>query len=298
MTASAADPIDAVASPAPASGRPRRRATTAGTRATPIRRQIRLVRTFAARDLKSRFKGTSIGWIWSLVLPLATVVTYSVVFSVFIRVEPPPYGNGNPGAYAVFLLCGIVTWGAISNGVLTGIPSLLGSGSLMQKIYLAPHVPVLASVSTVLLQSGIELGIVLAVLAVVGNAGWTWLLIPLWVALLAPAIAATAVILAVVNVYLRDTMHIVAVLLQLLFFLSPVIYPLTLVPEDIRGIPVRAIVSANPITQFVEIGRDLLYSHSLPGLGSVAYVTTCTLGALVCARLVYRRYGQDVAEYM
>jgi len=255
-----------------------------------------LIWIFATRDLKSRFKGTALGWVWSFLVPLATVIIYSLVFSVIIRVQPPPFGNGDEGVYAVWLLVGMAPWAFISNAIMVGIPSLLGTGPLMQKVYVPSFVPVIAAVVAICLQSAIELGIIAVILLVLGNVGWTWLLIPFWAVLLVTTTIAFAYSLAVLNVHWRDLSQIIAVLLQMLFFLSPVIYPLTIVPEYFHGLPVRTIMELNPITQFILVARELLYDLTVPSLFQAGYLIAWTIGGLFLARTVFHRWGQDIGE--
>jgi len=138
-----------------------------------------LIRNFAGRDLKGRFKGTVLGWAWSLLLPLATVLIYSVVFSLFIRIEPPPLGNGGEGKYWVWLLTGMVCWTFILNATTQGIPSLLANGPLLQKIYIPSFVPCVANTVAIAAQSLIELTIMAAILLVIGNVGISWMLVPI-----------------------------------------------------------------------------------------------------------------------
>ncbi len=255
-----------------------------------------LIWNFTRSNLKSRFRGTALGWAWSLVAPLATILIYSVVFSVFIRVQPPPYGNGNPGNYAVWLITGMVTWQFISQVLLNAMPSLLGNGGLLRKVYFPSFVPVIATAIAVGIQSLIELGIVLSILLAVTNASWTWLLVPLWgVAVWLFALSASYV-LAVANVYWRDLFQISGVLLQLLFFLSPIIFPITFVPEQLGPIPARLLVELNPIAQFIIVGRELMYELILPSLAQVGYLAAWTGAMLLLSRWVWRRWGQDIGE--
>lgn len=255
-----------------------------------------LIRSFARSDLKARFKGTALGWLWSFVAPVATIAIYSVVFSVFIRIEPPPYGNGNPGNYAVWLVTGLVTWQFISQMILRGMPTLLGSGALLRKVYFPSFVPLLATGISAAIQSLIELGIVLLILAALMNIGWTWLLIPLWAAAVWVFAVATSYILAVMNVHWRDLQQIMGVVLQLLFFLSPIIFPITLVPERVGPIPARQLVELNPFAQFITAGRELMYNLTVPAPGQTAYMAGCVVAVVGVARWVNNRWGQDLGE--
>ncbi|MCH9718278.1 MAG: ABC transporter permease [Actinomycetia bacterium] len=251
---------------------------------------------FAQRDLKAKYKGTVIGWAWSLIVPVAVVLIYSLVFSVIFRAEPPPFADGRPGVFAVWFVVGLVPWSLFAAAVTTGMGGLLASGSLLQKVYIPSYVPVVGSALAALVQAGIELGIVAAMLLGFQNVGWTWLLTPLWLAIFAIFATATGYILAVANVFLRDVGQIVAVALQLLFFLTPIIYPLSFVPEKVGPIPLQTLISANPLAQFIGGFRALLYDLQLPSLAQLGYVTVWTLAALLLAWIVFRRRGRDVGE--
>ncbi|MFN8129777.1 MAG: ABC transporter permease [Candidatus Nanopelagicales bacterium] len=257
-----------------------------------------LIWNFARRDLKGRFKGTAVGWAWSLLLPLATVLIYSIVFSLFIRISPPNLGNGDPGRYWVWLLVGMVAWNFLLNATTQGIPSLLGNGPLLQKIYIPSFVPVVANTVAIGVQSLIELGILAVILAVFGNVGLSWLLVPFWVVLLLVFAASFTYALSVANVFYRDVGQLVAVAMQMIFFLTPIIYPLTMIPEQWNGIPVRSIVSASPFAEFVTAGRTLLYDLQVPDLRQMMALVAWTAAMLLVASLIARRGGQDVGEFI
>ena len=255
-----------------------------------------LIWSFAERDLKSRFRGTVLGWVWSLMIPLSTVIIYTVVFSVVFRSQPPPFGNGKEGNYAVWLLVGMVTYSFFSVSVNGGIPSLLAAGTLLQKIYLPSYVPVIGTAISTAMQSLIEFGIVVLILLAIMNISWTWLLVPLLLALLFVFVLSLTMVLSILNVYARDVQQITGVAVQLLFFLSPIIYPLSMVPEEWNGIPVRAIMSANPMAEFINAFRAVLYDLTLPTFSNVVALLAWTGGMTLLAWWVYLRKGHDIGE--
>lgn len=255
-----------------------------------------LIWNFARRDLKARFKGTALGWLWSLVVPLATLLIYSVVFSVIFRAVPPDFGSGRKGNFTVWLLAGLTAWSMFANSLNTAIGALLGAGPLLKKIYFPAYTPVLGSVIAVLIQSAIELGILLVVLASLGNVSWTWVLVPFWLALFALFISSVSLALAVLNVHFRDLVHIIGVAIQLFFYLSPIIYTIQIIPEHWHGIPVRTFISANPLTQFIEVFRDLTYGLTPGTLRAWIYIMVWTAAVAGIARLVYRARGLDLSE--
>jgi ABC-type polysaccharide/polyol phosphate export permease len=255
-----------------------------------------LIWNFAQRDLKARFKGTALGWAWSLVVPLASLVIYTAVFSTILRMEPPPFGNGRTGNFTVWLLAGLVPWTVFANSVNTAIGALLGTGPLLKKIYFPAYAPVFGAVIAVMIQSVIELGILLVVLLAFGNVSWTWLLAVPWAVFFAVFVGALSLTLSVVNVYFRDLSHIISVAIQLLFYLCPIIYPVTFVPEDWHGLNMRAVIQANPMTQFIELFRDLVYGLTPGTWVGWVYIVGSTVVMCVIAVAVFRAKGRDLSE--
>ena len=262
----------------------------------PIWRQWNLISNFGQRDLKAKFNGTLLGFAWSLVVPLASLGIYTVIFSIVFRVAPPDLGNGREGIFALWLFAGLVLWSFFSSTVNAGIGGLLGAGPLLQKIFFPAYAPVLGAGLAVGVQSLIELALLLAVLLVLGNLSWTWLLVPFLLALFAVFAAGIATAIAILNVYFRDLAHFVAVGLQLLFYLTPIIYTPEFVPESWRGIPLRGIVEFSPLSQFLTLFRSLVYDLSPGSLLDWAAVLAWSALALGWASLVYRRRGGDLGE--
>jgi ABC-type polysaccharide/polyol phosphate export permease len=255
-----------------------------------------LILNFARRDLKARFKGTVLGWLWALAVPITTVIIYTVVFGLVFRATPPPMGNGDTGHYAVWLLVAIVPWAFFLNSVNMGPVALLGNGPLLQKVYIPAYVPTLASTVAVLVQSAIELGVVIVVLLFFANVSWTYLLLPFWIVLFVVFTACLATALAILNVYARDLSQLVAVVLQLMFFVTPILYPPDLIPEQWNGIPVAAIFDANPLAAYIGAVRDLLYGLTVPSVGVWLTMLGWAVASVVGCVLVYRRWGLDVSE--
>lgn len=255
----------------------------------------RLIWSFALRDLKARFTATALGLVWTLIVPLATVLIYSVVFSVIFRAQAPPMGNGKT-VFAAWFFCGLVTWNIFSQISGTGMGSILNMGSMMQKVYIPSYVPAISSGLSIGIERLLEAGVMLLLMLVLFNVGWTWLLYPFLLALVAVFAMSLGYILAVAIVYFRDTGQIYAIITQMWFFLTPIMYPLDLIPTDWHGIPLRDLFMLNPMTSFVGISRELVYALQLPSLGSVLYAVAWTAAMYVVARVVYRRFGRDVSE--
>ncbi len=256
----------------------------------------RLIWTFAQRDLKARFTATSLGLLWSVIVPLATVLIYSVVFSVIFRAQAPDMGNGRPGVFAAWFFCGLVTWNLFSQVSHAGLGAILGMGAMMQKVFIPSYIPVVSAGLSVGIERLLEAGVMLVVMLVFINIGWTWLLYPILLVVLAVFACSVGYILAVANVHFRDTVQIYGIFTQLWFFLTPIMYPLDLIPDDWNGIPLQTLFQINPMTSFVGIGRALVYGLETPGVVPVLYASAWTVASVLGALFVYRRWGRDVGE--
>ncbi len=255
----------------------------------------RLIWSFALRDLKARFTATALGLLWTLIVPIATVIIYSIVFSVIFRAQAPPMGNGK-SLFAAWFFCGLVTWNIFSLISGTAMNSILNMGSMMQKVFIPSYVPVISAGVSIGIERLLEAGVMLLLMLILLNIGWTWLFYPLIIALVAVFAISLGYILAIALVHFRDTGQIYAIVSQMWFFLTPIMYPIDLIPVDFHGIPLQDLFKLNPMTSFVTISRDLVYGLQLPSAASVAYAIAWTLVMLLAARLVYSRWGRDVSE--
>jgi ABC-type polysaccharide/polyol phosphate export permease len=262
------------------------------------RRYRHLVWSFAKRDLKSRYKGTVLGWLWSVLVPLARLTVYALVFSVIFRAVPPDFGNGREGIFVVWFFPGLAVFTFFSAAISGGMTSLIGAGGILSRIYLPSYVPTLGVVAGNAVQSAIELGVALLIVLAFLNIGWSWLVLPLWIVLLFVFSASLGYVLAVANVFARDVSQIVGVALQLLFFTSAVIFPPSAIPERLGPIPLRDLIMLNPLAQIVQSVREATYELVFPGLIQTVYVGGWTLAVFLLAVLIYRRSGQDVAEVL
>ncbi|MGB3673554.1 MAG: ABC transporter permease [Candidatus Nanopelagicales bacterium] len=255
-----------------------------------------LIWNFAQRDLKSRYKGTALGWAWSLMVPLATLGMYSVVFGIIFRASAPNFGNGRQAVFAVWLFVGLVAYGFFSASITTSMGSMLGTGILLKKVYFPAYAPVVGSLIAVGFQSLIESTILLVVLAAFGNVGWTWLLAPAWAAIFFVFAAGFAMVFSVGGIYFRDLAPLIGVLLQLFFFSTPIMYPISMIPEEWYGIPFREIISSNPLSKFIELLRDVLYDLDTGTIADWMTILAWAVASLLVGAFVVKRYGRDLGE--
>ena len=259
-----------------------------------------LILNFARRDIRARFKGSVFGLLWSLIVPIASLGIYALVFGAFFKSEAPAMGGGDhDNPFPVWLFTGLVVWNMFSSTVSTAIGSLLATGPLMKKIYFPAYASVFGSVLATLYQSLIELGVLVIVLLAYVNIGWTWLVLLVWLALFAAFTTAVSTLFAVANVHWRDVSHFTGITLQLMFYLTPIIYNLDTVRgtegSDLRELA-ATIIQYLPIAAFVEVFRDLAYDLELGTFRAWGTVTAYTAVTVLVAWAFYQRKGLDLSE--
>lgn len=255
-----------------------------------------LIWAFAVRDFRTRYRSSALGWAWSLLQPLASLSVYAVVFSVVFRVTAPPLGNGKGTSYVLFLFTGIVVFNLFSGLLALSMQGLKSSGELLRKVSFPAYAPVLGSSLVQLVQAGLELAVLLGWFVVIGNVGLSWLAAPVLFLGLALMTQGLGLVLAAANARYGDVAFIVSVALSALYFLTPILYPLSAVPADVPG--VRAFVAHQPLTWFAQGLHDCLYELTWPGpvtlFGSLAFgVLTFVLGLWV-----FEHTTEDIGELL
>lgn len=255
-----------------------------------------LIWNFAQRELRSKYKGSALGWAWSMIMPLATLGMYSFIFGVVLRTNAPAFGNGHDAIFAVWLFGGLIAYGFFANGVMRSTESLLSSGALMKKVYFPAYAPVIGALIAVGFQSLIETSVYLVVLAAFGNVSWTWLLLPLLFLLAFCFVLGVGMAAAVAGIFYRDFGHLTSVLVQFLFFATPVMYPLSLIPHDGVAVNLRSIVAGSPLTKIVDLYRALLYDLSPGAASDWIALSLWSLASLVLGFIVVHQFGRDLGE--
>lgn len=255
-----------------------------------------LIGRLVQRELGARYKRSILGWLWSMLNPAATLAIYALVFGVLLKFDPPRAGNGRFDNFALYLFCALVMWNAFY-GVITGAMSaLLDLGSLLGKVYFPPEAPVVAALVTVLFQAAIEGSILMLILICLVNVSWTFLLWPVLLLFFSIFALGIGLVLSVWNVRYRDVGYLSTIALQFLFYVTPIVYPLSLIPERAMGLPARDIIRLNPLSQFTEASRELLYGLDWPGLLRLGLMALISLAVGAGGWLMFKARTRDIAE--
>ena len=236
------------------------------------------------RDLKLRYQDTVLGFLWSLMKPLALGAVLFVALKLFVRIDVKDY--------QLVLLTGLFPWVWFQAAVLLATPSFASNGALLKKV---PFPRFVLPFSTIL-NNGVHflltIPILILLLGISGrHPNATWIVgIPILVAVQLALLMGVILVLASIDVFFRDLEHLIEVFLNLLFYISPILYPLNLVPE--RWQPVLQI---NPLTSLIEAWRGLLMNNTLPG-ADLWPALLFTLGAVVLGSEVFRRLEPGFAD--
>jgi lipopolysaccharide transport system permease protein len=233
-----------------------------------IWRHRTLAEILVGRELKARYRGTLLGFLWSFANPLLTMSIYVLVFRVYMRIDVQNY--------PAFVLSGLLPWLSFSASVTDGMNALISNGGIIKKVYLPTEVFPFVAVTSNLVHFLLSVPVLLVIMAISHlYVSPHLLLLPVVLALQFIFTYAVALILASMAVQFRDLLHVVPNLLLIWFYLTPVFYASSMVPEKYR-----LLVSLNPMSFLIESYRDIFFAHRMPSvshLGAFAGVSLAFL---------------------
>ncbi len=266
-----------------------------------------LLLNLTMREVRGKYKRTVFGQLWSLANPIASMLVYTLVFSFFLRIEPDVGDPSGINIFAVWLLCGLLPFIFLSNVINDGMASLVQNANLVQKVHFSRIVLPLAMVGSVGFNWLFEMGVLVVAMSLVGAFVLPWIPMVLVVmVLLAVFGAGLALMLSVANVYFRDTQYFVSILLQIWMYMTPIIYPVSMVQSksgEIGGlfgtnITLLDIYRLNPLESFVGVFRQLLYDNRWPDGGSLLECVVWATVAFGFGVWVFRKHERNLAELL
>ncbi|WP_454049439.1 ABC transporter permease [Cellulomonas sp. Marseille-Q8402] len=196
------------------------------------------------RELKARYKDSALGFVWSLMRPLAMLLIYYVALGKFLGAA-----RSIPD-FAIFIYTGLTAWGLFSEAITTGTASIVGNSGLIKKVYLPREIFPLAALGSALFNFAIQLVILFAATIAVGDVptGARWAYLPLSLAVIVVTALGWTLLLSAVNVYLRDIQYLVEIAIMIFFWASPIAYSWSLVNDSVDNELLKQLYLANPIT--------------------------------------------------
>lgn len=251
-----------------------------------VQKYRELIWALALKELTIRYKRSVLGFLWALLNPMLLMIVMSVVFSTIM-----PAGIHH---YAVFILSALVPWMFFSQSLTYAVESIVGNADLIKKVAVPKIVfPVAAVLSNIinLLLSLIPLALIVVVMG--HPFYWTWVMLPLYIVALSIFTLGCSLLFATANVYYRDVAHIVQILMNIWFYLTPILYTIDQFPARFRWL-----FKLNPIIFVLNDFRLSVYWGMLPTPYSILSAFLCAGLAFLIGYAFFRRHQSEFVFYV
>ena len=262
-----------------------------------------LLQNLTQRELRGRYRRTFLGWGWSLMQPLLMTAVYAVMLGFYFKVKPEPGDPSGIDTFAFFLLAGVLPWNFFSSSLTTAMGTIVGAGGLMTRVWFPRLLLPLSTVLALGFSLCIELGLLTIVISVVEQK-FLFHLLPVTLLLIVLELLFTSGIafwLAACNVRFRDVEYLTGVFLLAYFYLTPIIYSVTFIPDTPAfgtSVTWRQIALINPMARFAMAYRNVLYDVRLPGLPTMLWIITWSLLSAYFGTRFFVRRADRFAELM
>jgi lipopolysaccharide transport system permease protein len=254
-----------------------------------------LLRNLVVSEIKTRYKNSVLGFVWSLLNPLAMMMVFTVVFGVL-------WPNHQIDNFPIFLLCGLLPWNFFSASVFSSINSVLSNGNLVKKVYFPREILPIAAILAQLVNFLLALVVLFAALLIVGTnfSPWLWTL-PLIILIQTCFSLGIGLVLSTLQVFYRDTQLVMEVVMLAWFFLTPVFYTASQLPESYPlwgyELPAQRILYIlNPMASLINVYRDLLYNGYRTDIDFFIRTTITAFLALSFGYWFFTRYSDRFGE--
>lgn len=255
---------------------------------TPIAKQIWKYKFFLynllVRNLKVSYQGSLLGFLWFVLKPFLFLALYSVAFTYIIRIDVINF--------PAFLLCGLLPWNYLTSALISGVESVSANADLIKSISFPREILPLTSVLVQLFHFLVSFIAFFPFLLLLGvHIGVGLALVPILVFIQTLFVVGIVLCIATMNVFWRDVRHIVEVLTQVWFWVTPIVYPIDMIPER-----VQPLIYLNPFTVFVDSYRCLMLKNQLPSSAHILGMLVISLFTLALGTLVFRMWKKRFAE--
>jgi len=254
-----------------------------------------LIRNLVISEVKTRYKSSVLGFVWSLLNPLAMMLVFTIVFGVL-------WPNQTVKNYPIFLLCGLLPWNFFAASVVSSVNSVVNNGNLIKKVYFPREVLPIAAVLAQLVNFLLALVVLFGALLIFHTdfSPWLWTL-PFIILIQTCFSLGIGLMLSTLQVFYRDTQMVMEVVMLSWFFLTPIFYRAAQLPETytIAGIEVpvqRVLYILNPMASLINVYRDLLYSGYRTDIDFYIRTIVTALVALSVGYWFFTRYSDRFGE--
>lgn len=239
------------------------------------------------RDIKLRYKQTLLGASWAVVQPVATTAVFTVIFGSWLNI-----GSGFGGPYALYAFSGMIAWGFFSQGVSQGARSVTTAATVISRVYFPRLLLPIGAVISFIVDLMVGACVLLVIMAIYGFTPSTNLAaIPLFVLLLLVTTLGVTFVLGAAHAQYRDVAYVTPFLIQLWFFATPIVYPLSAVPDGLRDV-----YAINPMVAVVDGFRWAFLGGNFPTGSEFAVSVAAALSMFVVGAFYFRRMERTVVD--
>lgn len=243
-------------------------------------------------DLRSRFARSKLGALWMILQPLAQVAIYSLVLSRIMVAKIP--GLDSPYAYSIYLLAGMQAWSLFSEVVARSLTVFVENGSMLKKIVFPRVCLPIITLGSALVNNMLLFAVMMVVFAMLGHFPVDALLwMPLLMFVTAAFSLGLGLLMGVLNVFVRDVAQFMMVVLQLWFWLTPVVYFTSIIP-----VRLQSLMQFNPMYWIVTAYQEVLVFRRPPDLTGLVAVTIVALVLLGCSLVLFRKAAPDMVDVL
>ena len=237
-----------------------------------------------AREIRTRYRGSVLGILWTLINPLLQMIVYTVVFSIFMK-------NGIPN-FSFFVFCALLPWSWFSSSLATGAESIVSNASLVKKVYFPTELLPLVNVTSNMINFIFALPIVfLFMLLDHCPFSWALLALPLVIAIQFVFTAALATILALLNTFYRDVGYILGIVLMVWFYFTPIVYSIEMIPPQYL-----AVLTFNPMVHLIQAYHGIFLQGAWPTWHGLLCASVVSLLVALCAYPLFSWQKYNFAE--
>ena len=248
------------------------------------------VRASVARELRLRYAGSVLGAFWQILSPLAMIAIYTLVFSQLMRARIP--GVDDPYAYAIFVCCGLLAWTMFSEILMRSQVMFIENANLLKKASFPRSCVPAIVVAGALANFGVVYSVFLVLLLVSGHwPGWVVLAAPAPILLLALLGVAIGVFIGIVHVFFRDVAQVLGIVLQVWFWLTPIVYPAHVLPAQYQQW-----IGINPATPIALALQAIFVDHAWPRWQTLVYPALLASALMIVSVAVFRRQSPWIVD--
>lgn len=246
-----------------------------------------LIHTLVIRELKVRYRRSAIGFLWTMLQPLLTMLVLHAVFSTLFRFKVHNY--------PVYALSGILFWNFFSQSIVSSMNSLRGNAHILKKLPVPLEVFPIATVISGIINLLLALVPLCAILLVTGHPiDSSILFVPVAILIGAIFTLGAGFLLSPLAVFFSDVVELINVILTLLFYMTPIFYPMSIV----EGRAFYWLVRFNPTRSVLEVFRDPIYLHKIPPLPHLSLAVLLAVAMLAIGSYAFRRMSDRIPFYL